>query len=671
MTPKDLSTRNASEETSPERSVLPSLKTFMLGWYGPALCVVLLLALFLDLFRLGQGGYSTLYYAAAVRSMLLSWHNFFFVSFDPGGFVTIDKPPVGFWLQVLSAKIFTFNAWSILLPQALAGVCSVALLAHLVRRAAGPLAGLGAGLALALMPISVVTNRSNDVDSLLVLAVLCAAWAVIVATETGRLRLLLLGAAIIGLGFNIKMLEAYLVVPALALLYLLCAPLRPRIKILHLVLAGGVLLAVSLCWITAVDLTPVAQRPYVGSSGNNSEMSLAFGYNGLTRIFGFSGLQSTFSLTPIQQAGSFMSNEIGDPGPLRLLNQQLGGQVSWLLPLALVGMLAVVWQKRPRLESERQSVLLWGIWFLTTAVFFSVSAFFHAYYMVMMAPALCALIGIGLATMWRDFARQNWRGLLLPGAYIATLLVQIHLLLPFPTQSCVLLPIVGGLVVLSVMLLVAVRFLFRAQMRRAGRPLAVVGLAALLIAPTIWATLPVLGAYNEGFPSAGPLPTTALARLLSQYYRAFEYPDPAMIRYLVAHQGKADAIVATAGSGASSDIITETGKPVMALGGYEGLDSILTPNQVIALVHQGRLRFFLLPDYDTFSRLPFALQQYFLEVSMETTVPVSVGQQEVIQWVHVYCRTVMPAAWGSGVYGPGNTLTSNSVLTLYDCAGAS
>ncbi|HEV2661869.1 MAG TPA: glycosyltransferase family 39 protein, partial [Ktedonobacteraceae bacterium] len=216
MASKDLSASNASEETAPERSVLPFLKTFMVGWYGPTLCVVLLFALFLDFFRLGQHGYSNLYYAAAVRSMLLNWRNFFFVSLDPGGLVTVDKPPVGFWLQVLSAKIFTFSAWSILLPQALAGVCSVALLAHLVRRVAGPLAGLVAGLALALMPISVVTNRSNDLDSLLVLTVLCAAWAVIVATETGRLRLLLLGAAIIGLGFNIKMLEAYLVVPALA-----------------------------------------------------------------------------------------------------------------------------------------------------------------------------------------------------------------------------------------------------------------------------------------------------------------------------------------------------------------------------------------------------------------------------------------------------------------------
>ncbi len=672
MAQEDILEYKMSEGIFPDRSVVAPVKTLASRWYRRALCMVLLLALFLDFFRLGLRGYSNLYYAAAVRSMLINWHNFFFVSFDPGGFVAIDKPPVGFWLQVLAAKIFTFNTWSIQFPQALAGVYSVALLAHLVRRVSGPFAGLVAGLTLALMPISVVTNRTNNVDSLLVLTVLCAAWAVIVATERGRLRLLLLGAAIIGLGFNIKMLEAYLVVPALALVYLFGAPLRLRTKILHLALASIVLLVVSLCWLLAVDLTPVAQRPYVGSSGYNSEMSLAFGYNGLTRILGFSGLQSTFSLAPAEQTSTVVtSSSLGDPGPLRLLNQQLGAQASWLLPLVLAGMLAVVWQRRPRLESDReqQSILLWGVWFLTSAVFFSVSAFFHPYYMVMMAPALCALVGIGLATMWRDFARLNWRGWLLPVAYIATLVVQIDVLLPFPVWNRVLIPLVGSLVVVVVVLLIIACFLFRTQIQRVGRPLVAVGLSALLIAPTIWATLPVLNAYNQAFPIASPpVPSTALSRLLSQYSRALEYPDPALLRYLIDHQGKADDIVATTSSNVSSSIIVETGKPVMAFGGYGGLDHILTRDQVITLVHQDKLRFFLYVDFKAFSRLPFALQVYLRELSAKTDLPASAGQGYITQWVQANCTPVTPATWGAQVYGPGGTLTSNSVLSLYDCA---
>src|SRR5436309_2613709 len=133
-------------------------------WQLLALGAIIVISLFMNFFELGQNGFGNLYYAAGIRSMLDSWHNFFFVSFDPGGFVTLDKPPLGFWLQVLSAKIFGFTPFSLLLPQALAGVLSVALLYHLVRRHFGVTAGLLAALALALSPISIVTNRNNTID---------------------------------------------------------------------------------------------------------------------------------------------------------------------------------------------------------------------------------------------------------------------------------------------------------------------------------------------------------------------------------------------------------------------------------------------------------------------------------------------------------------------------
>src|SRR5579883_2207230 len=192
-------------------------------WQWPALAGVLAVAAALNLIALGREGYANGYYAAAVRSMLQSWHNFFFVAFDPGGFVTVDKPPLGFWIQTASAKLFGFHGWTILLPEALAGVASVAVLFFVVRRVFGPVAGLLAALALALTPISVATNRNNTIDSLLVLTVLLAAWAVLKATESGRLRWLVLGMALVGLGFNIKTLEAFLVLPALVLVYLLAA----------------------------------------------------------------------------------------------------------------------------------------------------------------------------------------------------------------------------------------------------------------------------------------------------------------------------------------------------------------------------------------------------------------------------------------------------------------
>src|SRR5437660_6168926 len=242
-------------------------------WRRLALAVVMLISIFMNFYQPGQNGFGNLYYASAIRSMLDSWHNFFFVSFDPGGFVSIDKPPLGFWLQAASAKIFGFTPFSVLLPQALAGVLSVLLLYHLVRRHFGVVAGLLAALALALSPISVVTNRNITIDSTLALTLLLGAWTVLRAAETGRLRWLLLAAALVGLGFNIKMLEAYLVVPAFGVLYLLAAPKSLWKRIGHLALALVVLLAISASWIVAVDLTPASQRPYVDSTQDNSEIS--------------------------------------------------------------------------------------------------------------------------------------------------------------------------------------------------------------------------------------------------------------------------------------------------------------------------------------------------------------------------------------------------------------
>src|SRR5579883_1799233 len=300
------------------------------SWQWLGLAGVLIISACLNLLQLSREGYANTYYAAAVKSMLMSWHNFFFVSFDPGGFVTIDKPPLGFWIQTASAKLFGFSGFSILLPEALAGVLSVAVLYRLVARVWGRGAGLLAALFLAVTPISVATNRNNTIDSLLVLAVLLAAWAVMRAVETGRLRWLLLGAVLVGLGFNIKMLEAYLVVPALGLVYLVGARAGWWRRLGHLALDAVVMLSVSLSWAVAVDLIPASARPYVGSSGTNSELNLALGYNGLQRLtgalFGRSG-----GGTPGSGGGAGGGNALFNGGPagvFRLMGTTLGGQVS-------------------------------------------------------------------------------------------------------------------------------------------------------------------------------------------------------------------------------------------------------------------------------------------------------------------------------------------------------
>lgn len=238
-------------------------------WYVLGLGGILLVSIWLNFFRLGQDGYGNLYYAAAIKSMSMSWHNFFFASFDPAGFVSVDKPPLSLWLQVGSAYVFGMSPWSTLFPQALAGVLSVVLLAYLVQHIYGPVAGLLAAATLAVTPISVITNRNLTMDSLLTLVILLAIWAAMRAVETGRFSLLLLSFFLIGLGFNIKMSEAFLVVPALLLFYWFSALTTKKERIWHLSLACLLLVVVSACWISLVDLTPAALRPYVGSSSGD------------------------------------------------------------------------------------------------------------------------------------------------------------------------------------------------------------------------------------------------------------------------------------------------------------------------------------------------------------------------------------------------------------------
>jgi 4-amino-4-deoxy-L-arabinose transferase-like glycosyltransferase len=698
------------------------------AWHRITLAVIVVIEAFLSFYQLQQNGYGNEFYAAAVRSMLDSWHNFFFVAFDPGGFVTVDKPPLGLWIQTASAAIFGFSGFSIILPQALAGIISVIILYWLVRRKFGPVAGLLAALFLALTPVSIVMNRDTNQDMLLVLFVLLATWAVSLAAETGRLRWLLLGALMIAFGFNIKTLEAYLVVPALGLFYLLTAPLGWRKRIFHLVLATLVMLVVSFSWIVAVDMVPASQRPYVDSTTDNSELSLTLGYNGIERLLGTSqsgggsqpgttgsksttttqstaGLKST-TTTPSTStsqnapfpgkgegggAGAFPGRRgsgggtdapaggvgngggtdapargVGNGGggngnstanvfsgggsasPLRFFEGDLGTQVSWLLPLAILGLLALLWQRRVRLplDTRWQAGVLWGGWLLTMGTFFSVASFFHTYYMVIVAPAIAALAAIGLITLWHDYrVRADWRGWILPLALLLTAGEQLYLLSSYGSWNTILSPLVLILTLLADGILVLARlhprliFNTNAWLRSA----ILVGAAVLLITPAIWSFTTILHPENATLPTAGPssigttafaggdggskgIPSGARAGSTSgtnaTSKTAFEggagtgstsagagfqgraggmgglggntASEQKLISYLTANQGTTRYLLATIRSTSAESIIVETNKPVMSLGGYLGSDPILTQSQLESLIKNGTVRYFLL-----------------------------------------------------------------------------
>ena len=636
--------RTDTPQTQPPQEVegsieaAPPEKKRLFTWHRLALLGIMIFSGCLNFYELGKNGYSS-YYPAAIRSMLDSWHNFFFVAYDPGGFVTIDKPPVGFWLDAASAKIFGFNSVSILLPSALAGVLSVLVLYHLVRRHFGVIAGLLAALALAASPISILTNRNITIDSTLTLVLLLGAWAVMRAAETGRLRWLLLTAVIVGIGFNIKMLEAYLVVPAYGLLYLLAAPKSIWKRIGHLVVAGALLLVISLSWIVAVDLTPASQRPYVGSTQDNSELSLALGYNGIQRLLGSfggggsganrptngtppSGTTSSGTSTTAGTPPSFGNGvpanagqqppsggpggggsglfDIGTAGPLRLFIQPLAGQIAWLLPFALLGILALAWQGRPKFQSDRrlQSLVLWGTWLITMGIFFSVAGFFHQYYMTVMAPAIAALFGIGAVTMWKDYVRGNWRGWLLPLALIATVAEQVYILSNYPTWAQWLVPPLVVLCVIAVGALVIKRIASRFDLKAPGlsflAPAVAAGLLILMLAPTVWAVVPILTSTQADTLVAGPTQTSSFGGGFGGGQSANTGTDTSLISYLEAHQGSAKYLVAVTSSNEADAIILATNKPVMTLGGFSGSDPILTTSQLAALLKSGTVRYFLL-----------------------------------------------------------------------------
>jgi 4-amino-4-deoxy-L-arabinose transferase-like glycosyltransferase len=661
-------------------------------WQSLLLAAITGVSLFLNFFNLGQNASGNTapgvnsYYAAAIKSMLMGWHNFFFVAFDPQGFLAIDKPPLGFWLQAASARLFGLSAWSLLLPEALAGVGAVIVLFFLVRRVFGVNAGLLAALALALTPISVVTSRNNTIDSVLILTLLFAAWALSIAAEKGSLRWLLVSALLVGLGFNIKMLEAYLVLPAFLLVYLLSAPGKLRVRFLHLLLAGLVLLLVSFSWITIVDLVPAAQRPYVSSTQHDSELELALGYNGLSRAF---GIGSSTSAPATQAASAVNATSVlvifgiavtGLPGPLRLLGPLLAGQISWLLLLAVFGLLAVWrwrWPRQPW-KAGQQGLLLWGIWFLTLLLFFSFALFDHPYYMVTFAPAICALVGIGSVVMYRTYrAGVGWRSWLLPVALFTTALVQGAILAPYPGWNHVLTPLIVGVSLLSALLLVIARLEPRwpAAARAAG-PCVAGGLLVLVLAPTVWAAIPLWSGTDAINPVAGPQRQGGVLALLAHaFIPESTHAQPALERYLLEHQGQARYLVATINASTSAPFILDTGKSALALGGYNSFDQILSVQQVAAMVQQGQLRFFLLPTFAQF-QLPGVspgdlktIKNILLPASLHGA---SIIQPAISQWVMAHCSIVPRAVAEPGTSGPATTVSLGEGYTLptqlFDCA---
>jgi 4-amino-4-deoxy-L-arabinose transferase-like glycosyltransferase len=467
-------------------------------WARLSLLALLLATAGAYLYNLAASGYGNSFYAAAVEAGSKSWKAMFFGSLDPSNFITVDKPPAALWVMDLSARIFGFSTWSVMVPGVLEGVAAVALLYGAVRRVTNHTTGLIAGGLLAATPVAALMFRFDNPDALLVLLLVAAAYCMTRAIERAGTRWLLAVGALLGFAFLTKMLQAFTVVPAFGLAYLIAAPTDLRRRIGQLLAALGALVIAGGWWVAIVALTPVADRPFIDGSPDNNIFNLIFVYNGFGRLSG-SG------------RGGGGSNFSGTTGIFRLFNDLMGGQAAWLLPAALVGLVAVLVARRraPRTDRLRAAAIIWGGWLLVTGAIFSYGqGVIHTYYTVALAPAIAALVAVGGSLLWRE-RDHLWARLVAAGAVAFTAGWAWELLDRTPSWNPALrwVVVVAGAVAAGGLLVRP--SLYRAA-RWAGIGVASLVAVACLGGPVAYAADTIATAHTGSLPSAGPAVASAV-----------------------------------------------------------------------------------------------------------------------------------------------------------------
>jgi 4-amino-4-deoxy-L-arabinose transferase-like glycosyltransferase len=473
----------------------PRARTRVSPRLRPELVGLLALAAVLNLWALSKNGWANEYYSATVRSMTSSWHNFLYGAFDPAGVMTVDKPPLALWVQAASAKVFGFSSLSMLVPQALMGVASVALVYDLTRRVWGRPAGFVAGLVLTLTPISVAIARHNNPDALLVLCCVAALWCVVRGLADGRTRWLVLAGVAIGLGFETKMAAALIVVPGLAAAWLWVAPRGGLAAVRQLAAGGAAMVAVGAAWPLLIALTPAGSRPWVSGTSDNSIFSLIFGYNGVGRLSGQAGGPGGMGGGGGGGGGGGVFG--GPAGVFRLLDYTLGAQAGWLLGFALVGGIAILVASRLRRADARTGWLIaTGGAFLACAVAFSAAeGIFHPYYVSLLAPFTAALVGGGVGQFLRGERSTLW---LAPVAVVIGGVVELVVLnntQGSPEWAKTLIIVTG---------IVAITAMVAATSTRVRTIALGIALAGLLAAPATWAAQTLGHPTNGTFPAGGP-----------------------------------------------------------------------------------------------------------------------------------------------------------------------
>jgi 4-amino-4-deoxy-L-arabinose transferase-like glycosyltransferase len=577
-------------------------------WARPGLAALLLGTALLYLWSLGASGYANEFYAAAVQAGTQSWKAMFFGSLDAGNAITVDKPAFFLWPMEISARIFGLNGWSMLVPQALEGVAAVALLAAGVRRVAGHAAGLAAGALLAITPVAVLMFRFDNPDAMLTLLLTASAYATVRALQSvsrGQWWLALAG-TLVGLGFITKMGQALLVVPALVIAYLWAAPLGLGRRVRDLLGAGVALVAGAGWWIAIVQLWPASDRPYIGGSSTNSVLELAFGYNGLGRLFGGTGNGGG-------AGGGGGASFAGSPGLSRLFTSSSGmaTEISWLLPTALLALVAALWltRRRPRTDLTRAALVLFGGWLLVTGLVFSyMQGTIHPYYAVALAPAIAAIVAITGALLWAD-RRTTVARVAAAVLLEVTVLWDAHLLGLTPT----FLPWLPAVLVLGGTL-GAVALLVGGRWRRFVAAGLLVGVLAGAGGSAAYAVDTASRVHTGSTPSSGPAHVgaggfggrtggapassgtdssgTSTSGATGTPAGSDEAAsDSALVALLASTTSRWAA--ATIGSQSAAPLQLAGGNAVMAIGGFNGSDDAPALAQFQEWVQEGLVRYFI------------------------------------------------------------------------------
>lgn len=467
-------------------------------WYRPGLIGLLVATALAYLVNLTSAGWANAFYSAAVQAGSTNFEAFVFGSSDAGNSITVDKPPAALWLMVLSVRVLGLNSFAILLPEVILGVATVAVVTLTVKRYFAPGPALLAGAVLALTPVAVLMFRFNNPDALLVLLMALATWATLRAIERGSIRWFALAGVFIGFGFLTKALQVLLVVPLLGIAYLLCADTTLRRRMLGAAAGLGAMIVSAGWWVALIQVIPAADRPYVGGSQDNSFLSVTFGYNGFGRLNG----QETGSVG----GGGGSGGQWGLVGLGRMFGTDIGGQIAWLLPAALallvIGLL--LRGRAPRTDLRRAAYLVWGGWLVVTGLTFSMMAgIFHQYYTVALAPAIAALVGMGVADLWQR--RQVWWARALLAAVIGGSAIWSAALL---ARSSTWQPWVKVVVVIAGALAVG-GLLALSRLPRVVRISAVAAaIVAGLLGPAAYSAQTIATAHSGSIVTAGPAVAT-------------------------------------------------------------------------------------------------------------------------------------------------------------------